>query len=284
MDPTAGQRPIDRLLAIMARLRDPDGGCPWDREQTFATIAPYTIEEAYEVADAVARGDIADLREELGDLLLQVVFQAQIASEDGHFGFEDVAQGIADKLISRHPHVFAQARYETAAEQNAAWEAAKAAERAAKGKDKGPASVLDDVPLGMPGLMRADKLMKRAARVGFDWPDAQGVLDKVVEEAREVLEVVEAGGDPDRLEDEIGDLLSNIVNLARKVGVDPEAAMRRFNGKFERRFRHIEARLAETGRTPEVASFEEMDRLWSEAKQIDRDAHADRAPREVSGA
>jgi ATP diphosphatase len=250
----------DRLRAVMRRLRDPDGGCPWDLEQTFATIAPYTIEEAYEVADAIRRGDMEHLREELGDLLLQVVYHAQMAEEAGKFSFDDVAKTISDKMIDRHPHVFGEARDDRdAAGQVVAWEAQKAAERARKGDGGG---ALDGVATGLPGLTRAMKLQSRAARVGFDWPDMTGVVDKIVEEAAELSKET----DPDRIEDEFGDLLFAVVNLGRRLGVEPETALRRVNAKFERRFRAIEAALAAQGRRPQDATLAEMDAIWNAEK------------------
>jgi ATP diphosphatase len=246
----------------MAALRDPDTGCPWDIEQDFRSIAPYTIEEAYEVADAIEREDWAELKGELGDLLFQTVYHAQMAEEAGLFGFDDVATAIADKMVARHPHVFGEAsRDKTAEQQTRDWEAVKAAERAAKARG----GVLDDVALGLPALMRAEKLQKRAARVGFDWPDIGEVLDKIAEEARELTEAGKTAT-PDEIEDEMGDLLFVAANLARHLKVDPEVALRRANAKFTRRFAHIEARLAETGRRPEDATLEEMDALWDEAK------------------
>jgi tetrapyrrole methylase family protein/MazG family protein/ATP diphosphatase len=258
---------IDRLIAIMARLRDPVAGCPWDREQSFATIAPYTIEEAYEVADAIERGDLTDLRDELGDLLLQVVFHARMAEEQGNFTFEDVAKSISDKMIRRHPHVFSDAAFATLTEQTAAWEEIKAAERAAKGP--GRAGVLDDVPTGLPGLLRAVKLTKRAARVGFDWPDLGSVLDKLHEEVGELQVEIEAG-DVTKAREELGDLLFVCANLARKLGVDPEDTLRGANAKFIRRFGHIERSLADQGVQPQDSTLAEMDALWDEAKRIER--------------
>jgi ATP diphosphatase len=252
----------DRLLAVMAALRTPGTGCPWDLEQTFATIAPYTIEEAYEVADAIARADFPALRDELGDLLLQVVYHSRLAEEAGHFAYPDVARGIAEKMVRRHPNVFADAPVASAADQSAAWEAAKAAER-------GDAGVLAGVALALPALMRAEKLTRRAARVGFDWPDAEAVLQKLDEEVAE-LRAELPGADPDRLEDEIGDLLFVLANLARKLAVDPEAALRRANAKFARRFAAIEAALAAAGRTPRQASLAEMEALWTAAKAAER--------------
>ena len=245
-------RPLDELLAVMARLRDPATGCPWDVEQTFATIAPYTIEEAYEVADACARNDIDALKDELGDLLLQVVFHSRIAEEAGLFAFDDVAAGIAAKLIRRHPHVFGDAPRDSG---HAQWEVIKAEERA-KSHDR---SALAGVALALPALMRAEKLQKRASRVGFDWPDASGPRAKVVEELAEV----EAAVDQDAQEDEIGDLLFAAVNLARHMSIDPEIALRRANAKFERRFRQVES-LANRPLTGQ--SIEALNALWNRAK------------------
>ena len=260
-------RPIDRLLAVMARLRDPERGCPWDVEQTFATIAPYTVEEAYEVADAVERGDMADLREELGDLLLQVVFHSRMAEELGAFAFDDVATAISDKMERRHPHVFGDAHHRDSAAQTVAWEAQKAQERAAKGAER--AGVLADVPAGLPALTRAVKLTKRAARVGFDWAEASTVIAKLREETDE-LEAELPGADPALVREELGDLLFVCANLARKLDVDPEDALRAANAKFVRRFGHIEASLAAEGRTPEQSDLAEMDQLWDEAKTIEK--------------
>ncbi|MDO1558678.1 nucleoside triphosphate pyrophosphohydrolase [Brevundimonas sp. 2R-24] len=258
---------IDRLLTIMARLRDPDGGCPWDVEQTFATIAPYTIEEAYEVADAIERGDMGELKEELGDLLFQVVFHARMAEEQGAFAFDDVVAALEDKLVRRHPHVFGDGDGRTAREQTVAWEAIKAAER----KEKAKTGVLDDVPVGLPALTRAHKLTKRAARVGFDWPTLTEVLDKAREELAE-LEAEIAANDLDKAREEIGDFLFVLANLARKLDVEPEDALRAANAKFVRRFAHIEARLAETGRTPDQSTLKEMDAFWNEARAADKTA------------
>ena len=261
------QLPIQRLLRVMARLRDPDVGCPWDLEQDFASIAPYTIEEAYEVADAIARGDLEHLKDELGDLLLQVVYHAQMAREAGLFDFDQVAGAIADKMIRRHPHVFGTAEVESARAQSHAWEAVKAAERASKaGLAEDAHVVLDDVPLALPALVRAAKLQRRAARVGFDWPEAAQVLDKIEEEVAELRAELEDRTNPDRLSDEIGDLLFAAVNLARHLEVDGEAALRRANAKFERRFRVIEEALRARGRRLEDASLDEMEALWQRAK------------------
>lgn len=264
--PPADLRPIDRLLAIMARLRDPRDGCPWDLEQTFDTIAPYTVEEAYEVADAIERGDLSDLKEELGDLLLQVVFHARMAEEQGAFGFEDVARAINDKMVRRHPHVFADQTYGSLDDQKQGWEQLKAAERAGKGKT---ASLLDDVPVGLPGLTRAVKLSKRAATVGFVWPTVQDVVAKLHEEVGEMLIEIEAG-DLEKAKGEIGDVLFVVANLARTLDVDPEDAVRATNAKFVRRFNYVERRLAERGRTPDQSDLTEMDGLWDEAKAAER--------------
>jgi len=253
---------IDRLLEIMARLRDPEHGCPWDREQTWLTIAPHTIEEAYELADAVGRGDPALVRDELGDLLFQVVFQARIAEEQGLFAFDDVARSIGDKLERRHPHVFGAAKIGSAAEQTAAWERHKAEERKAQGV---PAGVLDGVTLGLPALTRAAKLGGRAARVGFDWPDASAVLVKVREEIDELQQAL-AAGDQGHVKEELGDLLFSIAQLARHLRVDPEGALREAGGKFERRFRHMEATLASQGREPADVTPDELEALWAQAK------------------
>ena len=261
--------PIDRLLAIMARLRDPERGCPWDREQDFATIAPYTIEEAYEVADAIERGDRAALKDELGDLLFQVVFHARMAEEEGSFAFADVAAAIADKMVRRHPHVFAEARIADAAAQTEAWEAHKAAERRAKGgADGGGAeSVLDGVALALPALLRAAKLGRRAARIGFDWPDAASVVDKVREELAEIEAEMRSGAGRERLEDELGDLLFAAAQLARKLDIEPESALRRASAKFERRFRRVECLAAERGAGHDLGALEA---LWQEIKRAER--------------
>lgn len=249
---------LTALLDLMVRLRE---GCPWDREQTFATIAPYTIEEAYEVADAIAREDLGDLREELGDLLFQVVFHARIAEEQGAFGFTEVAEAITRKMVARHPHVFGDAKAHDAAR----WEDMKASERAAKARG----GLLDDVPLALPALLRAAKLQKRAARIGFDWPDLLPVLDKLEEEIGELRAEIAAGSGKDRLTDEFGDMLFVMANIGRHLGVEAETALRGANAKFERRFRHIETRLAEQGRDgPQQLDF--LDSLWNEAKALER--------------
>lgn len=253
---------MHRLRAIMARLRDPVHGCPWDVEQTFTSIAPYTIEEAYEVADAIERGDMEELRGELGDLLFQSVFHAQMAQDAGHFDFDDVARGIGDKMIARHPHVFGdESNAKSADQQVSDWETVKAAERAAKAKG----GVLDDVAMGLPALMRAEKLQKRAARVGFDWPDIVPVIAKISEEAQELADAREAA-DQAHIQEEMGDLLFVVANLARHLKVDPEVALRGANAKFVRRFSYIEQQLAAKGDTPESSSLTEMDALWDAAK------------------
>ena len=260
---------MQAVLDVMARLRDPNGGCPWDVEQTFATIAPYTIEEAYEVADAIARQDMPALKEELGDLLFQVAFHARMAEEQGAFDFADVANGLAQKMIARHPHVFGEADTRTAAEQTRAWETMKAEERARKrAKNGARASLLDDVAMALPALMRAEKLTRRAARINFDWPAADDVLEKLDEE---LLELNEARGhnDPEALTEEMGDVLFVMANLARKLGVDPEEALRRANAKFTRRFQHIERRLAEQGREG-PQPLDDMEALWVEAKRAEK--------------
>jgi MazG family protein len=249
----------------MARLRDPKTGCAWDVEQTFASIAPYTIEEAYEVADAIERGDLGELKDELGDLLLQVVFHARMAEEQGEFDFAAVARAITDKLIRRHPHVFGEAGHRTSDEQTAAWEVIKAKERSEKAKH----GVLDDVPVGLPALTRAVKLTKRAARVGFDWPSTREVMAKLAEEAAELQAEIDAG-DMAKAREELGDILFVIANLARKLDVEPEDALRSTNAKFARRFAFIEAELAKTGRTPDQSDLAEMDALWDAAKAAER--------------
>ena len=260
---------MQRLLAVMAKLRNPQGGCPWDLQQNFATIAPYTIEEAYEVADAIERQDMAALKDELGDLLLQVVYHAQMAREAGSFDFEAVAAAIAEKMIRRHPHVYGDVTIETADAQTAAWEDHKENERRAKASAVGrAASVLDGVAAGLPALMRALKLQRRAARVGFHWPSSADVFLKIDEEIAEIkAELLEARSQS-RLLDEVGDLLFAVVNLARHLEVDPEAALRHANGKFERRFRQVEDQLAAAGRDPADASLDELEALWQRAKTL----------------
>jgi ATP diphosphatase len=255
-----------RLIEIMRRLRDPATGCPWDMVQDFASIAPYTIEEAYEVADAIARADWDDLRGELGDLLFQVVYHAQMGAEAGHFDFSDIARGISDKMVARHPHVFGDESRDKSPEQQARdWEALKARERA--GRAQG--GTLDDVALALPALQRAVKLQKRAARVGFDWPEVGLVIDKIAEEAREVVEARDTLG-PDALAEEVGDLLFVMANLSRHLGVEPEAALRAANAKFTRRFGAVEAALAAQGKRPQDSTLEEMDALWEAAKRAER--------------
>lgn len=258
---------IFRLLDIMARLRDPETGCPWDVKQTFSTIVPYTIEEAYEVADAIEKGDIEGLKDELGDLLLQVVFHARMAEEAGAFAFDDVVRAIADKLVRRHPHVFGDLiADEEGLRRN--WEAQKEQERVSRASKRGHSiSVLDDVPKALPALTRAEKLQKRAARVGFDWPQATQVLDKIEEEIAELRTEIDGNGAPERLVDETGDLLFALVNLARHLKVDPETALRQANSKFTRRFSLIENALAAEGRAPSQANLGEMDELWEAAKK-----------------
>lgn len=255
---------LTRLLQIMARLRNPDGGCPWDLQQSFRTIAPYTIEESYEVADAIERGDLGALREELGDLLFQVVFHSQLASEQRAFDFEDVAKVIGDKLERRHPHVFGDAQIGSAAAQTVAWEEHKRQERARKG-----GGVLADVPLALPALARADKLGKRAAQVGFEWPSVEGALDKLDEELDELRNELQAGASREEIAKELGDVLFCVVNVCRYLNIDPETTLRGTNAKFERRFGYVERRLAEQGRTPQQATLEEMDALWDEGKKTE---------------
>lgn len=265
---------IDALLAIMARLRDPKGGCPWDIEQDFDSIAPYTIEESYEVAEAIAERDWDGLKDELGDLLFQVVYHAQMAAEDGKFDFADVVGAISAKMIRRHPHVFGDAQIGDAEAQTVAWEEHKKAERAAKAKADGDSereSVFDGVPVGLPALTRSVKLSKRAARVGFDWDDVGAMLEKIEEEtgelAAEIARPPEDGARRLRMEQELGDVLASYANLARHLKVDPEAALRGTNQRFIARFQWIEAKLAEDGRTPEEASLDEMEALWQKAKE-----------------
>ncbi|MDX1443378.1 MAG: nucleoside triphosphate pyrophosphohydrolase [Gammaproteobacteria bacterium] len=261
------ERNIQGLLELMATLRDPERGCPWDREQDFSTIAPYTVEEAYEVEDAIQRNDLDDLKDELGDLLFQVVFHARMAEEQGAFAFNDVVANLVEKMTRRHPHVFGNEDFGDAETQTANWEALKAEEKAAK-REKGE-SLLDDVPLNLPALTRAEKLSKRAARVGFEWPDIDGVLDKVAEEAAELRDAVKANRQQE-IEEELGDLFFTLANLARYLKVDPEKALRGSNAKFSRRFRHVEDRLAGQDRSLDDASLDEMDALWNEARANDK--------------
>ena len=257
---------IERLLEIMRRLRDPQTGCPWDIEQTFESIAPYTIEEAYEVADAIERADWPELEGELGDLLLQSVYHTAIGEEAGHFSFQSVVRNISDKMVARHPHVFGDAnRDKSAQQQTRDWEAIKAAERA--GKAQG--GTLDGVAQNLPALLRAVKLQKRAARVGFDWPETANVLDKLLEESRELVEARDTLNQ-DEVTAEMGDLLFVMANLARHMGVDPEEALRKTNAKFTARFEYIEAELAKSDRRPEDSDLQEMDALWDAAKRAMR--------------
>jgi len=257
---------LEDLLAVMARLRNPDGGCPWDLEQDFATIAPYTIEEAYEVADAIDRGDRAALKEELGDLLFQVVYHAQMAAEDGDFTFGDVVQVVTAKMISRHPHVFGDAQAANAADvEKRIWEDQKAKEKAGKGHE----SILDDVPLALPALRRAQKLQNRAARVGFEWPEVTQVLDKMDEEVAEMREAL-ASGRKEEIIDELGDLFFVLTNFGRMLGADCEETLRQANRKFERRFRGVETALKSQGVKPEDATLEQMEELWVAEKKKEK--------------
>ena len=253
---------MERLLEIMALLRDPERGCPWDVEQDFASIAPYTLEEAYEVEDAIRRGDFAGLRDELGDLLLQVVFHAQMAAEAKHFDFGEVVEAIVDKLVRRHPHVFGDADIPDAAAQTRSWETLKAEERERKGGD----GALHDVPRALPALARAAKLQRRAARVGFDWPDRAGASGKLEEELGELVSELQEGGPRERVESELGDLLFAAAGLARREKIDPEEALRNANARFERRFEAMEAALAERGKKPEELSPDEWLALWQEVR------------------
>ena len=270
---------ISRLLEIMSALRTPETGCPWDLEQTFASIAPYTIEEAYEVADAIERNDLVDLRDELGDLLLQVVFHARIAEEQRAFDFGDVVEAVTRKLIRRHPHVFGDARSLAPEQVRALWDEIKQSEKAERRAARAAAGLaieedqgfLSGIPAALPALVRADKLTTKAAKVGFDWPEPSQVVQKIQEELREVEEAA-GSGDRDRIEDEIGDLLFAAGNLARHYGIDPEAALRRTNAKFERRFKSIETALQEQGRRLDDADLEEMEKLWVAAKERERPA------------
>tara|TARA_Y100001934_G_scaffold123344_1_gene150479 strand:- start:3270 stop:4094 length:825 start_codon:yes stop_codon:yes gene_type:complete len=258
---------IERLLSIMARLRAPEGGCPWDVEQTFETIAPYTIEEAYEVADAIDRADMSDLRDELGDLLLQVIFHARMAQEAGHFDFSGVVASICDKMVARHPHVFGEAKIGSADEQTTNWETLKAAERENSNSHE------IDVALGLPALMRAAKIGKRAARMGFDWPDSTGVLEKIEEELAELKEAAEIDTEyrEERVTEEIGDFLFASANLARHYKIDPEEALRRANLKFQRRFKAMEARVVDSGSSLEAATLDELEAAWVATKRAERD-------------
>ena len=266
MDGLGDARRIETLLAVMARLRSREGGCPWDLEQTFETIAPYTIEEAYEVADAIERRDMAALKDELGDLLFQVVFHAQMAAEARAFTFADVVASIVDKMLRRHPHVFGDADVKTAEAQTIAWEEHKKRERATRGVGR----LLDDVPVASPALTRALKLQKRMASVGFDWSERAPILAKLQEEIGELSAEIEAGAPKVKLADELGDILFVCANLARHLGVDPEEALRGTNAKVVRRFAHIEAAVAASGRKLGEVSLEEMDAAWDEAKALER--------------
>mgnify|MGYP000993797369 CR=1 FL=1 len=288
-DPGSGRKTMADLIEVMARLRTPGTGCPWDLEQTFATIAPYTLEEAYEVADAIERGDLVDLREELGDLLLQVVYHARMAEEAGAFDVHDVADGVTRKMIRRHPHVFGDETARTAGAVDGLWARIKAEEKAEKaalkarqanhaaGRETAPAapSLLDDVPRALPALVRAVKLQDKAAKVGFDWPSLALVLDKMREELSELDEHLRpdasaAQVDKAAVAEEFGDLLFVMANVARHLKIDPEDALRAANAKFARRFRYIEGRLRQDGRTPHESSLEEMDRLWDEVRAADK--------------
>lgn len=269
---------IAALLAIMAKLRTPGEGCPWDLEQDFASIAPYTIEEAYEVADAIARGDLADLRDELGDLLLQVVFHARMAEEQRAFAFPDVVRAITEKLIRRHPHVFGDARDLTPDEVKGLWDRIKVEEKRLKAEERARrglpepqrSGILSGIPSALPALTRALKLQDKAGKVGFDWNDVDAVIAKIAEEAGEIAEARRSGAGEAAVAGEIGDLLFAVVNLARHLQVDPEAALRATNAKFERRFAAIETALAERGRTPASSTLDEMDALWDEAKAAEK--------------
>jgi ATP diphosphatase len=256
---------INDLLHIMSRLRDPDAGCPWDVKQTFSTIAPYTIEEAYEVADAIERGDMEELRDELGDLLFQVVFHARMADEMQEFDFADVVDAICDKLVRRHPHVFGDAEFGSEEAVNAAWDEQKTRERERKAAQ--PISALDGVARSLPALMRAEKLQRRAARLGFDWRDTAGVMDKLREEIGELEAELASGESQAALQEELGDLLFTCVNLARHLGADAEQTLRDANGKFERRFRAMETMLAMEGNQMQETDMENLDQLWERAKQ-----------------
>ena len=271
MKPSTPLSDIQTLLDIMAALRDPETGCPWDKVQTFATIAPYTLEEAYEVLDAINRNDMGELREELGDLLLQVVYHARMAEEQGDFAFADVVASISDKMIRRHPHVFGEATIETAEELTKVWEAAKAKETAEKADEDSSftAKRLGTVARALPALTRAEKISKRVASVGFDWPDVSSVIAKVREELAEIEEEIENNGTQDRLESEVGDLLFAVSNLARHLKVDPEAALRRGNDKFVKRFGEMESALLELGKDLEAASLEDMEAAWVANKQLE---------------
>jgi ATP diphosphatase len=265
-------RDVARLIEIMAALRDPVTGCPWDKEQSFASIAPYTVEEAHEVADAIARRDLGDLREELGDLLLQVVYHARLAEEIGAFDFGGVVEAITTKMIRRHPHVFGDDQARSAGAAKGFWEKIKADEKRERGDD-GPQELLDGVSVGLPALARAVKLQRKASTVGFDWNDPRRVIEKLREEADEIAtELDRSPNEPERLADEVGDLLFVVANLARHVNVDPDQALRQANAKFVSRFGYVETALAADGRTLDDASLEEMEQLWQAAKGRERRA------------
>ena len=264
--PSFSLRPMDRLVEIMATLRNPNGGCPWDVEQTFATIAPHTIEEAYEVADAIEQNDMDSLKDELGDLLFQSVFHAQMAKELNEFSFDDVVNGVIDKMIRRHPHVFGDQSIKTADEQTVSWEDIKATERATK-SGAADESALAGLTNGLPALIRAEKLQKRAARVGFDWPEVAPVFDKLCEEMAELQVEIDTDGGEARLTDELGDLLFVCVNLARKLNIDAETALRGANSKFETRFRHMERALKGTGRGLKGMELDAMEEAWQGTKK-----------------
>ena len=261
--------PIETLKTVMARLRHPEKGCPWDREQTFASVAPYTIEEAYEVSEAIDSKDMTSLKEELGDLLLQIVFHSRMAEESGNFNFDEVAQAISNKMIFRHPHVFGKESARSIEFHSLEWEEQKKSERVKKALSRGIfPSALDDVALALPALLRAEKLGKRAAKVGFDWPEIESVFEKINEEIEELRSELKANGiSGESVEEELGDILLTVVSLARHIRVNPELALRLANEKFKRRFSFIEERLAENGQSPENVSLQELEKLWDEAKQ-----------------
>ena len=262
----SSNKSFEKLVAVMRALRAPDGGCPWDVEQTFETIAPYTIEEAYEVADAIERGDMKDLKEELGDLLFQVVFHSQMADEAGHFSVEDVTNGIAEKMLRRHPHVFDAQDVRTSEAQTIAWEEMKAAERENKANSVGMASALEGVAVALPALLRAEKLQKRAARVGFDWTEAEQIFEKLEEEIGEVKEAISLNNSA-AIEDEIGDLLFVCANLARRFNINPETALRKANAKFERRFRGMEALASKQQKDFKDLPLDAQEALWMAVKR-----------------